>query len=635
MSNPNTSTPPPYYRPTPKKSGWWIPVAVILAIVVGFVVVVIALISSVASSFETEPYEVTQNTVLKLDYGTSLDEYTGSDLGAIFGNPGSKASFYDVLKAVKRAADDDKIEGIYIKASHTSMGYAKAAEIRDALIEFKKSGKFVYAFIEVGTETDYYNALPADKIFMSSEGIMELDGFNISAMFMKGMFAKFGIEFNVQGFEDFKSAGDSYSRKNFSDSSRHQLKVLIDHRYKNFVGAIAESRSMDKEKVLSALNRGIYTADTIQALGFVDELATETQVKRIIKEEVFGEDFEDMKLKFVSIRKYVDGVGTLSVKKTDRNTKIAIINAVGAIKSGSKTSPFDDEKSIASGEIVKHLKSACKDDKVKAIILRIDSPGGSVIASEEMWDEIVRTKKVKPVYASMSDVAASGGYYMAMACDTIVAHPNTITGSIGVISIIPNFSKLLEKLDITVDTISTAANANFLNPMLAMQAKDKKKFYDLSKGIYFRFLNKVAESRNKTFEETRALAKGRVWVGDDAFDRGLVDVQGGLGTTIQLVKNRLGIPDSLEPRFRMYPRKPDEMEAIMELFGLGDEQDEAAVSSAVRIAELINADASAFTKIYNKLPQSAKKQFAYFADLMEISEKEHAAMALPYYFDIE
>jgi len=387
------------------------------------------------------------------------------------------------------------------------------------------------------------------------------------------------------------------------------------------------------------LNRGVYTADSLKALGFIDEFMQEADVRDMLKEKIFGKtkpDDKDKKLRLVGISNYVDDIP--EVKKENlasEKNQIAIIFAEGAVMDEGGN-PFSSEKVICTKDMVKYLKKAREDKEVKAIILRINSPGGSVITSDAIRDEIIKTKKVKPIFASMSDIAGSGGYYIPMACDTIIAHPATITGSIGVILAVPNIHGLLNNLDITVDTVSSGPAANTLNGMLPYTDLEKKKLYNIGKSIYDRFVQKVAEHRHKTFDETRALAKGRVWTGEDALKRGLVDVNGGLLDAITIAKKRIGVPEKLKVRVKIYPEPEDEIEALLRMFGFDRGNDDAGSGSWFKrtFAEMFGLNQDNIYYFYNSLPDGMKQQVNYMLDILGISKKEKAMMAMPYYIDV-
>ncbi len=352
-----------------------------------------------------------------------------------------------------------------------------------------------------------------------------------------------GIEFYVEKFEDFKSAGETMNRRSFSDSAKLEYRAILNQRQKFFVDAVSKYRKLDKGFITDVLNRGVYTADTLFALGFVDSLMNETDFVDMLKDLTLDKKSKknkDSKLRTVSVADYLKADYNYDKRKFVKDKRIAVIYGVGAIVD-EPANKFSDQQVITK-KMAKYIKEAREDDKIKAIILRVDSPGGSVMTSDDIWKEVVKTKGVKPIYASMSDVAASGGYYISMACDTIIAHPATITGSIGVIAILPNMSGTWKKLDITLDTLSTTAAAHDLSLNYPFNKRQTDKLHSMIGKVYFRFVKKVAEGRDMTFDEARALAKGRVWTGEEAKEKGLVDVLGGMGDAINLQKHASVLP---------------------------------------------------------------------------------------------
>ncbi len=624
--------PPPYYPP-PKKRRWWIPVLIIALVFFIILLPIFAIIGLVGSAFEEEEIVVRKNTVLVVNLGTKLDEYSqGNPFEELFG--GGSTSFNDVLFAIERAKKDPRIKGIYLKSTPTIMGFTKSMELMDAMEDFKKSGKFIYSFINMSDEKGYFRALPSTKIFMPEEGLLSLNGFGIELMFLKGLLDKLGIEFYVEKFEDFKSAGETMNRRKFSDSARYEYRQLLNQRHRIFVDAVSKYRMLSKDFINDALNRGIYSADTLLALGFVDSLMNETDFKDMLKEltrKKKSGKLKKKKLRTVSVGEYLKADYSYDKRKYVKKKRIAIIYGVGAIVDSPEANKFADDKTITS-KMAKYIKQAREDDKIKAIILRVDSPGGSVMTSDEIWKEVVKTKGVKPIYASMSDVAASGGYYISMACDTIIAHPATITGSIGVIAALPNMSGTWKKLDISLDTLSTTAAAHDLSVNFPFSKRQKSKLHTMINKIYFRFINKVAEGRNMTFDEARALAKGRVWTGEEAKKNGLVDVLGGIKDAIKLAKARIGIADNEKVLIVEYPKKKDPAVAIMEMFGKRGDDD-------IRIRQsfkgLFANNSSTYLEMYKSLPYSMQLQLNYARSLLSVSRKEPFMYALPYYITIE
>ncbi len=646
------SYPPPHRSQRRKSSNWWIPLLIIGVVVALFFVFIAVIISQVGGAFEKQDVELKSNSVLYLTFEGGLQEYTKGGPFQIFSGQKGGASFFETIRAIRTAQKDNNIKGIYIKQGLEPFGFAKAVELQGVLEDFKKSGKFIYAFMEVGAENNYYNILPADSIFMPGEGLMELNGFGASSMFFKGFFEKIGVDFHVVHFEDFKSYGDMYDQTKFSDSAKLQIRVILEQRYKYFVDAVSKFRKMPREKVIDAMNRGVYTADSLIKDGFIDAFATELNAREFVKFRANGEPYDISlaadptnkdklvnnkfkgKLNLIGVSDYLSTQKPADDDVFDKDIEIAVINGVGPINSGrGGEDGFDNDYSIRSGDFVRNLKQARDDKKVKAIILRIDSPGGSVIASEEIWDEIIRARSVKPVYASMSDVAASGGYYMAMACDTIIAHPATITGSIGVVLAIPNISGSMSKLGITADTINMGDASQFMNGMFPYDQKSKDKLYQLSSGIYERFISRAAKSRGLTFEQLHAVAKGRVWTGEDAKKRGLVDVLGGFETSIDIVKKRLGIPLDKKVYVRFFPEKVDDLKMLLNMFGMGDKEDDEG-DTKINLAKMMGLTPEAFVTNWNIMPADTKKQMLYMLELSKIANREQSMIAMPYMIDI-
>lgn len=626
---------PPNYYMRQRRSNWWIPVLIIAIVLLMIIVFFFALFGSIASSFEDETVEVKENSVLYLKFGAGVEEYNKPmPFAGLFGQP-EKTSFRDLIHSIKAAKDDDRIKGIYYEAGMGGMGYAKAMEFLDEMDEFKNSGKFVYSYIKMGGENQYLYALPSDSIFMPREGFLEMNGFGASSMFLKGFFDKIGIDYYVVNFEDYKSAAESYSRKDFSDSSRVQYNDLLQQRYRIFTEKIAKYRGLSKDEIDSALNLGMYMPDKLKDHGFIDAYLTSAQVKDLMKEKIYGKEKakdKESKLRLITPAKYMRSDIPVTGTVAEKDKQIAIVYGLGVIRDFADDSPFNDEHAITPKEFVKSLKLARENEDVKVIILRIDSPGGSVIASEEIWQEIIETRKVKPVYASMSDVAASGGYYIPIACDTIIASPTTITGSIGVIAAIPNFSGLLGKLDITADTISTNPNAQFMNLMMPFNDNDKERVHSLIEQVYFRFVQKVADARGMEFDDARALAKGRVWTGERAHELGLVDVLGDMQDAINLAKRRMGVPDTMKVYVQTYPRPIDEITALLKMFGLDDNSTNDAVTDISRkelLAAVLGTKPDLVGLTLERMPAEMRRQVIYAVELMEMSARERAIAAMP------
>lgn len=648
MSDNNGSNvpPPPQYPPRYKNqrsggSRWWIPVVIVLgsifllfALFIGVIGYFVSQIPDFDLDSAQNKVKVEKNSVLYIDLENGVPEYSAKDPFQSFGKNKASETLFNVLSAIDRAKEDENIIGIYLRPKGL-LPMSRALEINEALKEFKESGKFIYGFIEAGNESTYLSTLPADSIFMPTEGMLELNGYSITSMFFKNMAKKVGVEFTTIGWEDFKSAGDMMSKTGFSDSSEYQLRVLLNQNYKQFLESIYENRGISRSESHYIMSKGIYTAEKAFQNKFVDGIKTEYDLKRMIRENYYPEDTlesitTDSKIDLVSVGSYIASKPPTNKEVASRDKQIAIIYATGAISSGYEdSSPFaGNQTGIFSDTFIKHLKKAREDEDIKLIIIRIDSPGGSAIASDEMWEEIQLTKKVKPVWASMSSVAASGGYYMSMACDKIYAHPQTVTGSIGVILAIPNLSETADMVGVTFDTLATTPAAQFMNGAYEYQNEDLKKLKDISWGIYKRFVQRAADSRGFSFDEMRTKAKGRVWTGKDALEQGLVDKLGGFDDVLKDAKAELGIEEDKLVYVKQFPKADESLEDVLNKIFNPDENPEAGGAN-VKIAKMLGLDPLNFASHLISMPEDYKTQLYYMFNLAEMSREEKVLMAMP------
>jgi protease-4 len=605
-------------RPKSRRSGCWIALIILGLLFVGALVMTILVFGFIGNAFKPETIAVKDHSVLHLKVAGTIEEYQSPDPVAAIRGEGEPVSTFHVLSGIRRAATDDRIDGIYFKSTDLRADISKASEIRDELKRFKKTGKFIYTFIEIGDEYDYYLASLADSIFMAPEGILEMNGFASAALFFKGTYDKLGIEFYVEQFEEYKSAGETYNRQTFSEPARRSIKTILDQRYEQFTNDIAADRGLSQARVKHHLREGLYRPDRLLEAGFIDAQAPEAEVREMVRAHTGTEE-----LHLVSLTGYLKTRPRSAQKNVVQDKEIALIRASGVMMSG-QSGPFDS-RIIASDTFIKSLKKARDYDRVKAIILRVDTPGGAVLAADQIWHEIAKTAREKPVLMSMSHVAASGGYYMATACDTVIAYPTTITGSIGVVSVLPNFSKMLDKIGASADTITTTPSATFLYPVFPYSRADKEKFRELSRVTYHRFVKKVADSRNMTFEEARSLAKGRPWSGQDAWRLGLVDSLGGLYTSIGIAKEKIGVADSQKVRIRMLPEHEDPFTSLMRLF--------RSVTLRVQ-GKTGSMDLQWLSKVFpfwDRLPESIRQHIRYQSRVYRMALTYPIVMANPYW----
>ena len=510
---------------------------------------------------------VVKNSVLKVDLNQPIRERSVdnpfSNFGFAGGGDGDALGLIDLKDALKAAKTDDNIKGIYLDSQNPQAGWASIEEVRNALIDFKKSKKFVYAYAETMSEKGYYVASVADKIYLNPVGGMEWNGLNAELTFFKGTLDKLGLKPEIFRVGQFKSAIEPFIREDMSEPNKLQVSSFLNSINDHMVVNIAKTRGLRvdslnyyADKLIIQEPEDALRTRLVTNVGYQDEL--EAIIKRQLKVDA------DKKIEYISLNKYKD-----ADHKDDTGSsknRIAVIIASGDINSGT-----GDDNSIGSESIVKELRKARLDDKVKAIVLRVNSGGGSALASDVMYREVELAKKVKPVIGSMSDYAASGGYYMLMSCNKIVAQPNTITGSIGVFALLFNTNNFFkDKLGVTFDRVMTNENADF--PALTHEMSPLQKQV-LQKGvdrIYGDFTSKAAAGRKLPVDSLRAIAGGRVWTGTQGKAIGLVDQLGGLDDAIKLAAQSAKLKDG-DYKLKYQPRKKPFFEKFMN--SLSDEED--------------------------------------------------------------
>jgi protease-4 len=514
-----------------------------LASCLGFLVSFIALgaigvwiISAVATSaVNDEPnVDVDDNSILYLTLNNAIVDHTTSEgLPSVLGGS-SAIGLDDILASIKYAKTDDHIKGIFIEASSLNTGMATVEELRNSLLDFKTSGKFIIAYSDYYTQGGYYLSSIADKIYVNPMGGVEFKGLSAELVFIKGTLEKLGVEPQIIRHGKFKSAIEPLINDKMSESNRLQTRTYIGSLWNKMLDGVSKSRKISVADLQTIAN-GLLITDAKAALDkkFVDGVKYKDEVLDMLKEETGSESIN--KINFINLNNYVK-VNKPTVG--DRNKKVAVIFAEGSIVDG-KGSDGD----IGSVTLSRQLRSARLDDKIKAVVLRINSPGGSALASDVIWREVLLLKKVKPVIVSMGNVAASGGYYIACAADTIVAQPNTITGSIGVFGILWNAKGLTDKLGVSVDTVKTGAMADLGTASRAMTEPERKYIQNQIEMIYDVFIGKVAEGRKMTKADVDSIGQGRVWSGIDAKRIGLVDVLGGMDVAINIAAKKAKLED--------------------------------------------------------------------------------------------
>jgi len=537
--------------------------ATLLGLVIFFGLIVLIFAGIASSAASDQEVEIANNSVLKIELDQPIVERAKEDPFGTLPLPGANTGTIGLLglkEAILEAKANDNIKGIYLDAGFTLAGFATLEEIRNALLDFKESGKFIVAYSEIMTEKAYYLASVADQIYIHPQGDLEFNGFAVTTTFVKETLEKIGVEPQVFKVGDFKSAVEPFTRNSMSDSSRLQTQAYLENIYGVYLEGVSESLGKPVSEIRAlADSMKARTPALAKSYGLITDTAYYDMVVQKLGEalELEADDegnIDPEEVEFISLKKYQKSLKS-EADDYSRN-RVAVIVAEGNILPGE-----GDDNVIGGETFAKEIRKARLDDNIKAIVLRINSGGGSALASDVMWRELQLAKKVKPVIASVSDVAASGGYYMAMACDTIVAHPNSITGSIGVFILFPNFNPLLDKIGIRTEAVGTGEFSSFPSVSESLTEAEKDIIQNLADRTYEDFVSKAAQARGMSFDELEAVASGRVWSGKEAMDRDLIDVFGGLEEAIEIARTQAGLEDDYQVRY--YPRQKTFLEQIM------------------------------------------------------------------------
>lgn len=533
-----------------------------LGFLITFVVLILILfgiISATLSFTESKTVLVSEGSVLKLNLN-----YPINDRGIAQPNFADFTSFMekpiglvDILENIEKAKKDNNIEGVYLDLTGLQTGMASVQEIRQALKEFKESGKFIVSYAENYSQTSYYLASVADTLYLHPEGTIDFKGLNAEVMFFKNMLDKIDVDVQVVRHGSFKSAVEPFVMDHMSEANREQTSQYINSMWNEIVSAISESRGITKDKINHVADKLLVT-NPKDALDykFADGLMYKDEVLEHFRKQLNKDKVKD--LDFVSLKKYQDAI-VKELRETIPKNKIAVVFAQGPIQSGEG----GNRLSIGSEKVSRLLRKARKDTTIDAVVFRVNSPGGSALASDVIWRETVLASKEKPFMVSMGDMAASGGYYISCGADSIFANPTTLTGSIGVFGIIPNMKGLLnEKLGLTFDNVKTNENAGYISVNRPMTPYERKVMKNNIENIYTAFTEKVAKGRNMSVDQVDEIGQGRVWSGVNAKENGLVDQYGGLMDAIKAAAQKAGIEDDY--RLIKYPEKKEPLQAFID-----------------------------------------------------------------------
>ncbi len=530
-----------------------------LAVVVSMAAVV--LMFFVASRGPSVPSSAT----LVLKPGGELPEVTPDNVvGQVFGREVSTVRGF--VEALQKASRDDRVRAVLLMPSSLEMPYwGKVQEMRDAVLAFRKSGKSVTAFLEFGGDREFYLASAADRVFLMPTSSLDLTGVASYEMFLRGTFDKLGAVPDFVHIGDYKTATNQLTERGFTPEHREMAQSLNRDMYDQLVAGIAEGRKKSEAEVRDLLDQGPFTASKALEAGLVDQLAYEDELDDHVPALADG-----------GASRRIDGLSYQRIRPQSvgvrPGSRIAVLYIVGTIVSGRSGFDGVNGSVVGSDTIVEQIRKVRDDSSIRAIVVRIDSPGGSSVASDVIWRELKITRDDdpdRPLVTSMGDLAASGGYYVAMPSETIVAQPGTLTGSIGIFGGKIVIGGTLGKAGVTTEAITSGANADIYSPFAPFTPTQREKLETFMEGFYQNFIGKVADSRKSTPEEIHKVAQGRVWTGRQALSHGLVDALGGLDTAVAIAKEKAKIPADEDVQLVVYPERRGLFDALSEQFGGG------------------------------------------------------------------
>jgi len=536
-----------------------------------------------AGSLGERPVSVADGSTIVLKLDGDVPEKSPPEIPLPFFQEQSPMTVEEVWDMFRRAAADSRVKGILFEPHGLSIGWAKMQELRAEILQFKKSGKPIVTFLRSPGAREYYLATATDRILMAPEDSLDVKGLRVEAMFLKNTLDKLGVKFDVIHAGKYKDAGDILTQTSMSPETREVLNQILDQYYGNLIDTIAQGRKQQPEAVRAAIEDGPYTAKEALSKGFVDSLGYEDQAVEDMKGRLKQTD-----LKRVAGRAYIKAAG--QTRSTAR--RIALVVGEGDITQGSGNESPSDPGFTATA-FIKLLKQVENDSNINGVILRVDSPGGDGVASDDILHEAKNLSKKKPLVISMSDVAASGGYFVAATGDPIVAYPNTLTGSIGVIFARLNLHGLYDKVGINKQLLTRGHFADIDSEYAPLSDEEKQKIAGQIDAFYRAFVSRVADARKKPFDQIEPIAQGRVWLGAQAKQNGLVDELGGLDRAVELIRQRAKIPAGESITLVPYPPKHSVFDLI---FNRSD--DSAALDLKIE-------------KLFGKLPVAALRQSGF------------------------
>jgi protease-4 len=527
-----------------KKRTAWVLIAGVAAVAIGAAGVgalALVLRGSKGGSWTADNY-------LYLRLEGEVPEQPPSDFGSFLEK--RPASLRTLMESLDRAATDPKVRAVVVRVSVLpDSGWGKVQELRDAITRFRKSGKPAYAHLEISGNKEYYLATACTKIYAVPSALLDVTGLHSEVMFFRNTLDKLGVEAQFEGVGKYKNAPNQFTETGFTEAHREQMEALLDSIYAQYIAAIASARGKTADEVQAIVDAGPYEGrDALQA-GLVDELLYEDQIEERLKAEK------------ITPGRYVRAASGFGI---DGRPKVALVYAVGDIAPGeSQNGPLGSEMA-GSDTVAGALRDARKDESIKAIVLRVDSPGGSGTASDVIWREVALARRSKPVVVSMGDVAASGGYYISMSSDAIVAQPATITGSIGVFGGKFSIHGLYDKIGITKEILTRGQHSAMFSEYRPWTDEERDRIRTLMVSFYRDFVGKVAQGRKQSYEDIDAVAQGRVWTGSDALQHGLVDRLGGMDVALAVAKEKAKIGREQEVNLVVLPERKGFLDLLLE-----------------------------------------------------------------------
>lgn len=534
-------------------------------ILTGIIFIFLGVISilSIASSAETETI-VKKNSVMVLNLNGTLVERTQEDFNSMItqltGDGTNSYGLDDILSSIKKAKENENIKGIYIKANTLATSYASLEAIRTALIDFKESGKFIVAYSDIYTQGLYYLSSVADKVLLNPQGAVEWAGLASTPIFYKDLLSKLGIKMEVFKVGTYKSAVEPFTSTEMSPANREQISAFLGSIWSQVTSGVSESRniSVDSLNIIADEMMMFYPAQKNVECGLVDTLIYQNDVRDYIK-QMAGLTKDD-KIRMLGLSDMINI--KRNIPKDKSGNIVAVYYATGEIVNES-SSMLSDE-AIVGSKVIKDLRKLKDNEDVKAVVLRVNSPGGSAFASEQIWHAVKELKTEKPVIVSMGNYAASGGYYISCIADSIVAEPATLTGSIGIFGMFPNVEGLTNKIGVTSSVVKTNTFSDFGNVMRPLNNDEKGLMQMMITRGYYLFVDRCAEGRNMTREQIEKVAEGRVWTGEMAKELGLVDELGGIDRALEIAVAKAGIENY---SLKSYPAKESFLTNLLNLSG--------------------------------------------------------------------